>query len=214
MEKVENAVSHRIYDPQIKQIAGRAGRYRVAGVPEGHNPGGLVTTFSPSDQKYLRAGIESPNPILQKAYLWPPFRVFEKFCQQFPVGVPLASLLSQFSLSAQSLPHYDIVSSEDKIALAQVIEEETTIDFETRYNVTFAPIKTQNNQEVVLFKRCGKLLALGKPVTIENHVLDLPFHIVGKEQKMTKSKLHSLEMLHKMIMSYCWLAYLPSLRIP
>ena len=209
MEKVENAVLRRIYDPQIKQIAGRAGRYRVAGAPEGDNPGGLVTTFSANDQKHLRAGIESPNPILEKAYLWPPFRIFEKFCQQFPAGATLATLLSHFAQLAHLTPHYDIVSSDAQIALAQVIEEETTIDFETRYNITFAPIKVQNNQEVVLFKRCAQLLARAKPITIENHFLDLPFHIVGKEQKMTKGKLHSLEMLHKMIMNYCWLAYLP-----
>jgi ATP-dependent RNA helicase SUPV3L1/SUV3 len=208
MEKFERGIMRRLYPPQIKQIAGRAGRYRVASAPEEEdNHGGLVTTFSPADQKFLREGIEQPNPVLGTAYLWPPFKVFEKFSQQFPEGVPLATLVSQFSLLAHTTPHYTIISSESQIALAQVIEEDKNIDLETRYNLTFTPIKTRSNTEVVLFKRCAEAYAHGKPITIENHTLDLPFHIVGKEDiKMTSSKLHSLETLHKMVMSYCWLA--------
>jgi hypothetical protein len=211
MEKYDEGGLHRIYNSQIKQIAGRAGRYRVDGAPDEEDHGGLVTTFSPADQQYLRNGIQTPNEPIEKAYLWPPFRTFEKFAQQLPEGAPLATLLSQFSMRAHTTPYYCMISNDEQIQLAQSIDDVRELDLETRYNLIFAPFSTRNDVETTFFKRCAEAYAGGKPVTIVNHSLSLPFHIIGTVEKMTSSKLHSLEVLHKLVMCYCWLAYLPRL---
>jgi ATP-dependent RNA helicase SUPV3L1/SUV3 len=148
--------------------------------------------------------------------LWPPWRIFEKFSQEFPGGTPLATMVSQFADLGATTGHYRVLESETQIILAQAIEDISGIDLESRYSITLAPVATRNQDEVDLFVRLATVLARAKPVTIESPALQIPLWFVDKvpgdlkvgNGKWTAVKLHTLEMIHKLIMIYCWLSYL------
>jgi ATP-dependent RNA helicase SUPV3L1/SUV3 len=211
LEKYDEGSLRYLYPPQIKQIAGRAGRFRVAGpatdstIPA--SIGGSVTTVNKKDLIRLKEGISTPNPVLTEAILWPPWKVFERFAQEFPDGTPLGTMLSQFAEVGKTSSHYRLVESESQVVLAQAIEHLRDIDLESRYNITFAPVGIRSQDQMDLFVRLAEVVANAKPVTIESHALKLPLWVLDKKDyKMTSSKLHTLEIIHKFIMCYCWLS--------
>ena len=217
MEKFDSGQLRHLYAPQIKQIAGRAGRFRVAGAEESPGDvGGSTTTIRSQDLPVLIEGLAAENPPLEQAMLWPPWRVFEKFSQEFPDGTPLATMVSQFADLGATTGHYRVLESETQIILAQAIEDIGGIDLESRYSITLAPIATRNQDEVDLFIRLATVLARAKPVTVESPTLKIPLWFIDKvpgdlkvgNGKWTAVKLHTLEMIHKLIMIYCWLSYL------
>ena len=213
LEKFDDGHLRYLHPPQIKQIAGRAGRFRVAGAeldsgtPD--NTGGSATAIRRGDLRLLKEGISTPNQELTHAMLWPPWKVFERFVQEFPEGTPLATMISQFAQLGKTSSHYRILESGDQVALAQAIEHLPNIDLESRYNITFAPINTRSEDQTFLFVRLAEVLSAAKPVTIESPSLKIPLWVLDKKDyKMTTSKLHTLEVIHKLIMCYCWLSYL------
>lgn len=217
LEKFNNGHMSGLPPPQIKQIAGRAGRFRVAGVSSdttsSNEVGGTVTTLKRDHIPILHDSISTPNPNLTHAMLWPPYRVFEKFTQQFPVGTPLSTMITHFAEVSKTARHYRSIESDAQIALAEVIDDLPDIDLESRYNISFAPVKTQAKEQLEAFTQFANAFSEGRPVTIESPSLDLPLSLVDKMQKrieaaevMTASKLHTLETLHKIITCYCWLS--------
>jgi ATP-dependent RNA helicase SUPV3L1/SUV3 len=213
LEKFDAGHLRYLHPPQIKQIAGRAGRFRVAGAETGStvpdNIGGSVNALRRGDLRLLREGIAAPNPELTHAMLWPPWKIFERFVQEFPEGTPLATMISQFAEIGKTSPHYRIVESGDQVSLAQAIEQIPNIDLESRYSITFAPITTRSEDQTFLFVRLAEVLSIARPVTIETPKLKIPLWVLDKKDyKMTSSKLHTLEVIHKLIMCYCWLSYL------
>lgn len=200
-----------LYAPQIKQIAGRAGRFRSAGVDSdsavARDVGGIVTTLKQDDLRALHDGMSTPNPPLEQAMLWPPWRVFEEFTHQFPDGTPLATMLAQFADLCRTTRHYRTIESEPQIILAQAIEHIPNIDLESRYSITFAPASTRDEAQVQIFQRFADVLSRAQPVTIESPELDLPLNLLEKvRQPLSSRSLQMLESLHKIITCYCWLS--------
>lgn len=200
-----------LYAPQIKQIAGRAGRFRGREADSVHDNagdfGGVVTTLRKDDMSALQKGMAKPNPPLEQAMLWPPWKIFEKFTHQFPEGTPLATMLAQFADIGKTTRHYRTIESEPQILLAQAIEHIPNIDLESRYSISFAPASTRDEEQVQLFQRFAEVLSRAQPVTIESPELDLPLNLVGQMQEGESSpSLQSLESLHKLITCYCWLS--------
>ena len=197
--------------PQIKQIAGRAGRFRSA-VADSDSPvagdaGGLVTTLEKKDLRALSEGMSTPNPPLEQAMLWPPWRIFEDFADQFPDGTPLATMLALFADLSRTTQHYHTIESGDQISLAQAIEHIPNIDLESRYKITFAPARVRDQAQVQQFQRFAEVLSRAQPVTIESPELDLPLSSLEKmRQPASPRSLEMLESLHKDITCYCWLS--------
>jgi ATP-dependent RNA helicase SUPV3L1/SUV3 len=200
-----------LYVPQIKQIAGRAGRFQSAetnsDTATSREFGGIVTTLKMEDLSTLQKGMATPNPPLEQAMLWPRWKVFEKFTHQFPEGTPLATMLAQFAEIGRTSRHYRMIESEPQILLAQAIEHIPNIDLETRYSITFAPISTRDEDQVNAFMRYAEVLSHAQPVTVESPELRLPLNRVNKLHHGGSSRsLQMLESLHKLIACYCWLS--------
>lgn len=64
--------------PQVKQIAGRAGRRNSS------HPEGLATTFMPEDLPKLREAMAAPMDTAEKGGLFPIFEQMELFAGQLP----------------------------------------------------------------------------------------------------------------------------------
>jgi ATP-dependent RNA helicase SUPV3L1/SUV3 len=212
LEKFNAGNMTELFPPQIKQIAGRAGRFRIAGLISDSNGkedvGGIVTTLKSSDLVPLADGMRAATQPLSHAMLWPPYRVFEQFTHHFPVGTPLAVMIAQFAdVSKQSLL-FRAIESEPQSVLATAIEHLPNIDPESRYSITFAPINERSEDEITRFVLFAEVMSNGKPVTIESPLLRLPLDILDKnDSKLSHAGLKQLEILHKLITCYCWLSY-------
>jgi ATP-dependent RNA helicase SUPV3L1/SUV3 len=211
LEKFHEGNMRMLYPPQIKQIAGRAGRYQGTGANSASSAtvdlGGIVTTLNKVDIPALQKGMTTPNSPLEQAMLWPPWKVFEKFTHQFPEGTPLATMLAQFADIGKTTRHYRTIESEPQFLLAQAIEHIPNIDLESRYSISFAPTSTRDETQVKIFQRFAEVMSRAQPVTIESPVLELPLHSLDEMQQGASSKsLQMMEALHKVITCYCWLS--------
>ena len=200
-----------ILTPQIKQIAGRAGRFGVTGMSSDPSVpreiGGIVTSMNKSDMDVIREALATPNPPIERAYLWPPWRIFEKFAHQFPEGTPLATLISRFVDVSVTTRNYQSAECETAMKLAHAIEHLPNIDLESRYNIIFAPVQTSREEQVEAFIRFAEVLSSTNPVTIESTKLQMPLHLLEtKIADVTFVKLQRLEFCHKIITLYCWLS--------
>ena len=204
--------------PQIKQIAGRAGRYRVASAatsdanfPDG--VGGTVTALRRGHMALLHRSIAIPNAALKYAMLWPPFRVFERFTHNFPEGTPLTAMISRFMELSETSDHYRAIESDTQIAVANLIDHIPDIDLESRYNISFAPIKYTSKEQSDAFIKFAAAFSEGQPVTIESPSLEIPLEYINKVAKkieapcaITTERLRHLEQIHKIVTCYCWLS--------
>lgn len=160
-----------------------------------------------SDMEVIRHAMAIPNPSLERAYLWPPFKVFEKFAQQFPEGTPLATTIARFIDVSKTSTLFQSAESEGMMKLAHAIEHLPNIDLESRYNISFAPIQTSKDEQMEIFVRFAEVLSDAKPIAIDSPLLGLPLHLAKSPGKASKVGLEQLEMLHKLITCYCWLAF-------
>jgi ATP-dependent RNA helicase SUPV3L1/SUV3 len=211
VQKYENGEKKKLYPPQVKQIAGRAGRFRVAGASSPPSPSndiaGSVTTLARDDLRYLEESMATPNRPLTHAMLWPPWSIIEKFTQLFPDGTPLAAILSRFSDICKTSRHYRIDESDSQIVLAKAIENIPNIDLETRYAICFAPVSTRSKDMVDFFVRFAIAVSKARPVRIDSPSLGLPLDILNRTQlAISPTTLQTLEYLHKVIVCYCWLS--------
>jgi ATP-dependent RNA helicase SUPV3L1/SUV3 len=205
-----------LFPSQIKQIAGRAGRFRVAGVSsDSTEAGGVVTAMHGGDMAILRKGMQAAMEPLSHAMLWPPWKVFEQFTHQFPVGTPLATMIGHFVDISKSTPIYRPIQSDQQMILAQAIEHLPNIDPESRYSIMFAPISHKKEDEVRVFVRLAEVMSKCEPVTIKSPSLRLHLDLVDSQYKEVRpTLLRPLETLHKLITCYLWLSYISSVYCP
>ncbi|CAG8453736.1 13737_t:CDS:10 [Acaulospora colombiana] len=76
--------------PQIKQIAGRAGRFGTTNVT------GEVTALEPMDLRYIHQAMASPTKNIEMAGLQPTMEMVELFAHQLPSTKEFSSLLNFF----------------------------------------------------------------------------------------------------------------------
>lgn len=145
--------------------------------------------------------------------LWPPFRVFERFTHNFQEGTPLTAMISRFMELSETSDHYRAIESDSQIALANLIDHIPDIDLESRYNISFAPVKYTSKEQSDAFVKFATAFSEGQPVTIESPALEIPLEYINKMARkieapcaMTAEKLRYLEQIHKIITCYCWLS--------
>lgn len=88
----------RISSSQIKQIAGRAGRYGLHGDSDA---GGVATTLHDADLPILRAAMDAPLQPIACAQLQLDRVNSEKLVKVLPVGVTVAAILDVFKYVAR-----------------------------------------------------------------------------------------------------------------
>ncbi|KAI5785598.1 P-loop containing nucleoside triphosphate hydrolase protein [Peziza echinospora] len=146
--------------PHIKQIGGRAGRYRVApsipapgkavpipevvpavGVlPAAPNPG-VVTTFEKADLKLLTAAMKADVPPIKTAGVHPPDRIIEKFAKTFPPRKPFSAVLEELVKRAKvNKDLFHLCSVDDLMHAAGVVEATKGLTVAERITIAQAPL--------------------------------------------------------------------------
>lgn len=215
-----------IPDHEIKQIAGRAGRYRTAEQakePERDNPGGLeeyagsqkalnesppqsiglVTTLEQMDLERLTKAMRSdPEPVMS-AGIFPPNSIILRFSAYFPEGTPFSYILLRLHEISLMHPRFHLCNLRDRIQIADVIEPVRNLTTSDRIIFCSAPADAALLGLLQTYAKCVANSEGGALLDIPEVDLSLLDEGITRD----KSYLSKLEFFHKALVLYIWLSY-------
>ncbi|WP_130470692.1 SUV3 C-terminal domain-containing protein [Candidatus Magnetaquicoccus inordinatus] len=185
---------HPLTPMEVRQIAGRAGRY-------GKNEVGFVGTFRIADEHILHA-LHTPPHAIHRAHLAPtPDHLWALANLQRQDKKPsLARLLLLFAQAVKPDPAvYEVASLDDQIFLAQITDRYPGLAMELRFVLANAPVPLRALAAVLAFERMVRSVA-------HNHILTLD-EVVPLFSEDFPASLDSLETAMRVVDLYCWLHY-------
>ncbi|KAL2809577.1 P-loop containing nucleoside triphosphate hydrolase protein [Aspergillus granulosus] len=202
----------RLSVPEIKQIAGRAGRYRSAAQQnsdrkqdKGDNVG-YVTSLEEIDLPYIREAMGVEPPPITAAGLNPADSHFEKFAAYFPPNVSLEYIIKRLWEVSQVHPLFFMCEPKSLVDNAGVIDVVSGLQIADQITFMAAPIYTREPE--------GRDIAVAFAQCVANHtngrLLDIPglnLEILEEPVSGNKEYLHDLESLHKSVILYSWLSF-------
>ena len=205
-------------DHQIKQIGGRAGRFRAGAQvkDDGSSPGkphdaapaevGLVTSFDTLDFANVMRGMQSePTPVLT-AGIFPTSQIVSQFAAFFPLGTPLSYILRRINELALMHPRFHTCDLRDQVRVADIIEQVKDLTISDRLIFCAAPVNLATEEARKTCRAFAKCVANnGGGGLLEIAELDLDL----LDKKVTRDPYYrtQLEDLHKSLILYMWLGY-------
>ncbi|EME40964.1 hypothetical protein DOTSEDRAFT_91028 [Dothistroma septosporum NZE10] len=218
----------------IKQIAGRAGRFRTAaqasdapaseqdltaakgeiaaGPPSGKQGEfpenvGLVTTMERFDFPIVSAAMQSEPEPIQSAGLFPPASVLERFTSYFPPGTPFSYMLTRLHELSQMHTRFHLCGLRDQIWVADLIEPVEGLTVADRNTICSSPAsKADQDMWKHLLPAYARCIATQSGGNLFD-IKELPLEILESEVSASREYLRGLERLHKGIVNYLWLSY-------
>ncbi|KAL8769967.1 MAG: hypothetical protein Q9209_004214 [Squamulea sp. 1 TL-2023] len=216
---------------QIKQIAGRAGRYRTAAQAaetskdESSSPDtrvpkmtpdvspaqtlGLVTTLDRGGLSIIqRAMTEQADPIMS-AGIFPPDNILIRFAAYFPPSTPFSYILVRLHNTSLLHPRFHLCILKDHLKIADAIEPVRNLTVSDRIIFCASPASLRDNDDPMI----PVLRALAECVASNSGggILDIKgFNLELLEMEVTIGSrifLERLEALHKALVLYLWLSY-------
>ncbi|KAI2624172.1 P-loop containing nucleoside triphosphate hydrolase protein [Hypoxylon sp. NC1633] len=210
---------------EVKQIGGRAGRYRTARQATGSEPDadpdgerkthrrsdqpGLVTAMDKDDLRIVReAFTREPEPLMSAGIQAPP-SVIERFSSYFPPNTPFSYILSRLRDIARTSPMFHLCLLDEMLEVANLIQPFPMSVYD-RCVFLNAPVFLRERsaaQVTQAFARCISEMEGGHLIDIPE--VDLELLDGGEEdfQDDPPEYLRRLEALHKTITLYLWLSY-------
>jgi ATP-dependent RNA helicase SUPV3L1/SUV3 len=201
----------RLSVPEIKQIAGRAGRYRSAHQDQSDlgldsQNIGLVTSLEEVDLPFIRQAMSFEPPPIPAAAIYPPDPVFQRFSDYFPPDVPFQYVVKRLLEVSRTHPLFFMCDPSSQLANAEIIDSVRGLRIEDQLVFMAAPIYTKDpasHRVVGAFARCvaehqgGRLL----------DIAELNLEVLEEPVSGNKEYLQALESLHKSIILYSWLSF-------
>ncbi|KAL8292464.1 hypothetical protein RQP46_001076 [Phenoliferia psychrophenolica] len=220
--------------PQIKQIAGRAGRYGVHSSPTApddadavlNTTAGVVTTLDESDMDLLRAAIISPIVQVTQAVLQPPRTTFRGVQQLLPSTTPLSKVNEIVLALAHTSPLYSPVASVAPASVTDALEHVRPLSFAERTTLSSSPVNARDPKAVGALVGFAELFSKGEPIIIDDWAAQAGLtralqkvedaasapsldEVAATAPKAvgTVGTLQNLESFHRSLTLYLWLSY-------
>ena len=218
-----NGSSHAVLETaHLKQIAGRAGRYRTAAQAEGmarvqddfatqrekaSSPSvGLVTTLERDELPIVQAAMREELEPIMTAGIFPPTNVLMKFATYFPPSTDFSYILLRLHELSLMHPRYHLCILKDQIQIADIIQPVRNLTTRDRIVFCSAPaaLRVRGLPEIVAaFARCVGDNTSGALLDIPEINLDL----LDEEIRVNRNYMAGLEALHQALILYLWLSY-------
>ncbi|ROW09700.1 hypothetical protein VMCG_02453 [Cytospora schulzeri] len=223
--------------PELKQIGGRAGRYKTVAqatqasddTPEAPTPGtlldlappkpttpaakakqvGYVTTLDDEDLDVVNGSFTQEAEPLKTAGLFPPTFVIERFASYFPSGTPFSFMLLRLRDIARLPGLYHMCSFRDNIEIANSIQG-YPLSVHDRCIFLTAPISLRDYGMKDVLKALAQRVAFnesGDLVDIKEMNLEILNYTRDSYPMGPTDYLKHLEALHKSLTLYLWLSY-------
>ncbi|KAM5342331.1 hypothetical protein ACJ41O_013297 [Fusarium nematophilum] len=202
--------------PELKQIGGRAGRYKTArdathgtSADDDKHKVGYVTTMDMQDLRAVHRAFSSDVDDIDAAYVTPPAAVVERFSTYFPKGTPLSFILMRIRELASVGRHFKLGIASDKLEIADAIQD-IPLNIYDRLTLCHMPVWVRAEGSLPVLRALAKIVAengRGDLLAIK----EIPLEILDIELRNFRGKpqdyLHRLESLHTAINQYVWLSY-------
>ncbi|KAI6359170.1 hypothetical protein MCOR25_007141 [Pyricularia grisea] len=209
-------------DPEIKQIGGRAGRFRSAAQAIQSATGGetedvrkavsrpnvgYVTCVDDADLRRIQKAFEVEVPPIKAAGILPPTTIIEKFSTYFSSDTPLSHILLKIREVVRTSDDYFVCNFDDWIEIADAIQP-FPMPITDRLVLLAAPVDMKTKDFLRKCAMCiselkdGHLLSLGG---LDFELLDMDDRNFPKWK--AQEQLTKLEVLHKCLILYLWLSY-------
>jgi ATP-dependent RNA helicase SUPV3L1/SUV3 len=212
ISKFDGATHRNLTIPEIKQIGGRAGRYRTARTEHSDAPEeqkmGVVTTLDTDDLRMVTKAFRTSPKDITKAVVNPPASVVEQFALYHPPGTPLSYLLTRIKALARQGDMYELHIDPQDFQTADLLEE-IPLTIYDRLVLLKCPISTSDPKSKFYLVELAKAVASNT----DGRMLDIPgLHAEVLDQGVhsftsTQAYLHALEGLSQRINMYLWLSY-------
>ncbi|KAB5572441.1 P-loop containing nucleoside triphosphate hydrolase protein [Coniochaeta sp. 2T2.1] len=214
-----DGVDHRaLRIPEMKQIGGRAGRYRTArqemqGVDAADGASapapsvGLVTALDEEDLPALQEAFTQEADPLKTAVIFPPVFIIERFYSYFPPETPFSFILSRLRELAKLSPHFNMADFSDRLVVADAIQEIPMSIYDRCVFLTI-PVSLRDFKQTEVLQSLARAIGSntsGHLLDIED--LDLEILELNREDVDGHEYLMRLEALHKALTMYLWLTY-------
>ena len=199
----------------VKQIAGRAGRFRTAHQAKSADtsnktgsstPVGFVTCLHDEDLPYIQKALgQEPEP-LTAAGIFPPIHVVEEYAARLPKGLPFEYILGRLVRESTYHPRYMLCDLRDKVEIIRTIESVEKLTPGQRYTFAAAPVdhRTLTGRQVA--QALARCLAENQNLTIAD-IPEFPLEMLEKPMVYRQDYLENLVTLHKSLILFLWLSY-------
>ena len=205
----------RLSIPQLKQIAGRAGRYRSAHqatskstTNEGKSESsvGLVTTLNEADLPFVQEALNENASPIRKAGILPPGEFLVEVASRLPKGVPFEYILKRVCIAAEMHPRFKVCDIREQSELGRTIEEVRGLSIPQRLVFTAAPASSTSGHLHKVLKALAQIVADRREVTVAD-VPEIQLEVLEIPMSGDRKYLELLEDLHKSLILYLWLSY-------
>lgn len=194
LEKFDGVCHRELTVPEIKQIAGRAGRYGSK------FPFGEVTCLNREDLPLLHSALQSSSPVLERAGLFPTFDILTLY-SRLQSTTRFHPILEQFLEKAKLSSDYFIADCEQILKVAAVVDM-FPLGLYDKYLFCISPVDMNDDiSQQALVQFAGNYAKTG---LVRLREIFTPGSLqVPKSQNALKE----LESIHKVLDLYVWLSF-------
>jgi ATP-dependent RNA helicase SUPV3L1/SUV3 len=229
--KFNGTINQTLAIADIKQIGGRAGRFRTAeqghanaaseeelavakgdfkpeDAPERKDESvGIVTTLEKFDFPIVRAAMATEPEPIKTAGILPPAALLERFASYFPPGTPFSYIITRLHELCQLNSRFHLCGLKDQVWIADLIEPVQGLTAADRNVLCAVPARKGDND---MWKKLMPAYANAIATQNGGNLLDfqdLPLEILELHITPNREYLKTLEKLHHGVVAYLWLSY-------
>lgn len=215
VDKFDGKEMTKLTASQVKQIAGRAGRFSSEGKLVGY-----VTAFGQNTLEYVRDSMDMPLIPLKKAYLWPTGEIWARYIAKFPKKTPLVEVFKQLEKDLQrdkgKMDLYQVTELDSRKRILKQFEHRKLvgkIPYEDQLRLSIAPLNLDKPTEYINDRIYQLLFAIAN---MRSH--DILYYKINDQNIMKKepsgamtyehamATVGRLEEMHKMTILFLWLS--------
>ena len=220
---------HFIGPPAIKQIGGRAGRYRAppsvtaiqapaSELPDGGKDRdseptaqsgqslGLVTTFERTHLSRVHRAMKTDLLPIQKAAIFPPADYILRFAAYFPPLTPFQHIIKRFADASKTDSLFTLYDTKKTTRVADTIESVPGLTLSERMTFANAPVKYSVEQIRIVAQELAACVAQKREAPLPE-LKSFDLEILDAPEANDAEYLAALEILHLSLTLYIWLSY-------
>lgn len=194
VEKFDGSEIRLLTVPEIKQIAGRAGRYGSK------FPVGEVTCLDGEDLPIIQSALNAPSPTIERAGLFPSFDLLSMYSRLHPES-GIYQILDHFLEHAKLSSNYFISDCEEMLKVAAIIDE-LPLRLHDKYLFCISPVDMKDDISTQGLTQFAQNYAKNGIVRLREI-----FTPGTLEVPRTPNELKDLESIHKVLDLYVWLGF-------
>ncbi|KAH7146304.1 P-loop containing nucleoside triphosphate hydrolase protein [Dactylonectria macrodidyma] len=215
--KYDGSQNRMLTFPELKQIGGRAGRYRTARnatefIPDAdieEQKVGYVTAMDRADLRTIHRAFDSPVDDLKIAYISPPAVAIERFASYFPKDTPLSFILMRIRELAMIGENYALGIPVETLEIADAIQD-IPLSIYDRLTLCHVPVTVRAEKSLETLRALASIIANNENGDLLK-IQAIPLEFLDLQQSNFKGTpqqfLYKLESLHVALNQYVWLSY-------